>query len=714
MQSFWSELKRRNVVRVAIAYTLIAWVALQVIDFALEIISAPHWILQVCALLAAIGFPAVLIFAWVYEVTPEGIKRETEVDRSQSIAPQTGRRLDRAIMAILVLVVLTLGLRMLLGPGGTGPQADTEESRAASIAVLPFEDYSENKDQEYFSRGIAEEILNLLAKTNSLRVAARTSSFAFAGGETDIRDIGRKLEVATVLEGSVRKAGPTIRITAQLIDVDSGYHLWSETYDRNYTDIFRIQDEIAASIIASLRVHLLGDEKSQVVSERAADVDAYSAYLIGRERMALRTREDIEAARAQFEAALAIDADYAPAHVQLAHAWLLLEQDRFGGRDMDRELVDAAVNPHLARALALAPDLPEAIAVQGFQHLRRFRFADAATAFDRAIELNPNYALAYLWRADTAYEQGRYLDMLADKERAYRLDPMSLEISADLAYEYRSFGRPQDADRVIKRMFDLHPGHPLAYNAALDNLDAMGHEAEAALLAEKALAEHPDDANLREWLAYMLLEIDLVDEAVALGVDRASFLALLEAGRYAEAKTVLERNLQGENTEQDWLRYARAYYEVTEGEQAQPKLAELMAQTIAKFEADKVPWKSRCNAWLAHDLRKAGYEADAETVLDVCRKRFAQRLEAGYLCPCEWFALVVFTILDDQIDLAVQRAEKWLDDGDSASFLEIAPEISRLASRPEYPELVRRNHEEVMREREHYLAAHRIAPASGE
>jgi len=341
MGSFWNELKRRNVVRVAVAYVLVAWVGLQVVDFALEIISAPHWILQISALLAAIGFPAVLVFAWVYEVTPEGVKRETEVDRSKSIAPQTGRKLDRAIIGILVLVVITLCVRLFIMPGVTPSAPVAENAGGASIAVLPFEDYSENKDQEYFSKGIAEEILNLLAKTNSLRVAARTSSFAFASDDTDIRDIGRKLDVATVLEGSVRKAGPTIRITAQLIDVDSGYHLWSETYDRDFTDIFRIQDEIAASIIGSLKEHLLGVDDVAVVSERSANVDAYSAYLIGRERMALRTREDIVAGREQFEVALAIDPDFAPAHVQLAHAWLLLEQDRFGGKDLDRATVDA-------------------------------------------------------------------------------------------------------------------------------------------------------------------------------------------------------------------------------------------------------------------------------------------------------------------------------------------------------------------------------------
>ncbi|MDH4124236.1 MAG: hypothetical protein OEW64_00710 [Gammaproteobacteria bacterium] len=704
MGSFWNELKRRNVVRVAVAYALVAWVALQVIDFALEVISAPHWILQVSALLAGIGFPAVLVFAWVYEVTPEGLKLEKEVKREVSIAQQTGRKLDRAIIGILVLVVVTLGLRLFVFPDDNAIRSDADRSGVESIAVLPFEDYSENRDQEYFSKGIAEEILNLLAKTNSLRVAARTSSFAFAGDDTDIREIGRKLQVSTVLEGSIRKAGPTVRITAQLIDVDSGYHLWSETYDRDFVDIFKIQDEIAASIINSLKVHLLGDDSTPVVSERAANVDAYSAYLIGRERMSLRTQQDIIAAREQFEEALQIDPDYAPAHVQLAHAWLLLEQDRFGGADMDRSLVDAAVNPHLSRALELAPDLPEAVAVLGFQHLRRFRYAEAAAAFDRALTLNPNYALAYNWRADTAYEQGRFLDMLADKERAYALDPMSLEISADLAYEYRSFGRPDDADRVIKRMFDLHPGHVLAYQAALDNLDAMGHESEAALLAEQAIAAHPDDANFKDWLAYMLLEMGLLDETIAIGLDEPNFTAFMLQGRNADAKLVIDRQLRESNPSERWLLNASFYSEIVDGAAGRPQRAALMARLIAKLDAEKRPWKNRCAPWFADSLQQAGFNDEADIILDVCRQRYGQRLEAGYLCPCEWFGLVVFTLLDNDIDLAVQRTEKWLDDGDSASFVKILPVFKRLADRPEYASLLARNDAEVARERAHYLA----------
>ena len=334
--SLWNELKRRNVVRVGAAYILVAWIVLQVLDFTLDVIDAPNWIMQLLVVIAAVGLVGVSIFAWVFEMTPEGLKLERDVDRSTSITAETGRKLNLVIIGTLVAAVALLGYRQFMAPEPSAPVAEPQvasepapdvaedEADIPSIAVLPFEDFSEAGDQEYFSKGIAEEMLNLLAKTDALRVAARTSSFALAGSGADIREIGEKLDVETVLEGSIRKAGDQIRITAQLIKVDDGYHLWSETYDRRYEDIFQIQDEIAASIMSSLRVHLLGEAEERMHVAVAGNMEAYSAYLIGRERMALRTEEDLKAALEQFEKAIALDPNYAPPRVQFAHALSLI------------------------------------------------------------------------------------------------------------------------------------------------------------------------------------------------------------------------------------------------------------------------------------------------------------------------------------------------------------------------------------------------------
>ncbi len=275
MGSFWSELKRRNVVRVGIAYCAAGWVAIQIASVLFPLFGAPTWILKVVTTLVFLGFPLALVFAWAFELTPQGLKRTDDVPREVS-TPRTGRRLDFLIIGVLAVAVALFALdkfvwdtgspavRSRAGGASVEPAPQASGGTRNSIAVLPFVNMSNDPEQEYFSDGIAEELLNALSRIKALKVAARTSAFSFKGKDVDLRDVGHKLNVATVLEGSVRKAGERLRITAQLIDVETGYHLWSETYDRELTDIFAIQDDITSRIVSALQVHLDGGVPSPV------------------------------------------------------------------------------------------------------------------------------------------------------------------------------------------------------------------------------------------------------------------------------------------------------------------------------------------------------------------------------------------------------------------------------------------------------------------
>lgn len=705
MSKLWNELKRRNVVRVGVAYALLAWLALQVLDFALDLIEAPNWVMQLLVVLAIVGLPAVLLFAWVFELTPEGIKRESEINRGESIAARTGQKLNFLIIAVLAVAVIVLGYREYAGRGSAPVETASQAQApvATSIAVLPFEDYSEAGDQGHFSKGIAEEILNLLAKTNELHVAARTSSFSFAGSDEDIRSIGQKLDVGTVLEGSIRKAGPTIRITAQLINVEDGYHIWSETYDRDYEDIFRIQDEIAASIMSSLRVHLLGEQAIAQVSQRAEDMEAYSAYLIGRERMALRTKEDLEAARAQFEKSLELDPSYVPAMVQLAHTWLLLEQEQFGGRDIKASDVDEVVSPLLERAIELAPDLAEAVSVKGFHDLRRYRYEQARESFDRALKLNPNDAQTYSWRAEIAYKDKRYLDMLADKEKAYALDPMSLQISSDLAAEYRNFWRPQDAERVIERMFDLHPDHPLAYQAAAGNLFNHGRYGEGMLMLEKAMAANPGNEMFQNWHPFGLVFLGLFDAAMSVGDNEVKLFTAIAMEDFERAERLLDEGVSGDDADR-YYGYGRWLYSMHDGENAMDRLARMVQLDIAKLDERGVPWQESCFLYLINELRMLDENDKTETMMAECHKVMEERFRAQYLCPCSWGNVVKYTILDGRLEEAMQRADQWLRNGDSDVIFHLDPIFNQLSREPGYDDLVARNAAQVQRQRNIYLA----------
>ncbi|MDH5622278.1 MAG: adenylyl cyclase, partial [Gammaproteobacteria bacterium] len=306
--SLFQELKRRNVFRVAVAYIIVAWLLLQVADTLGPALRLPEWFQSGVAFVVILGFLPAVIFAWAFELTPEGVKREREVDRSQSITPQTGQKLNFAIIALLALAVVYFAVDKFVLTDAPGTATSTvQRSVNPSIAVLPFVNMSDDQSNEYFADGITEELLNLLAKIPELDVTSRSSAFAFKGKDIDIPTVAGKLNVDHVLEGSVRKSGVTVRITAQLIEAGTDKHMWSETYDRELTDIFAIQDEIAKEVVDVLQVTLLG----KAPESRATDAEAYSLYLEGLHYLELDGEDDWRKAQLLFEDALQIDPSYA-------------------------------------------------------------------------------------------------------------------------------------------------------------------------------------------------------------------------------------------------------------------------------------------------------------------------------------------------------------------------------------------------------------------
>ena len=296
--SLFTELRRRNVIRVAAAYLVAAWLVAQIAELALDSFGTPDWVMKTILFMLAMGLPFAIIFAWAFELTPEGIKREKDVDRSESITQQTGRKLNYTIIgALTVALVLSIATRgVQFGAEESVEQPEAVADTDKSIAVLPFVNMSDDPDNEYFSDGISEELLNVLVKVEGLRVASRTSSFSFKGKDTPIPDIAEALKVEHVLEGSVRKAGDTVRITAQLIDVKTDSHLWSETYDRKLEDVFVIQDEISAHIVEALRVALGAGEVAQTSGRPTDNLQAYEDYLRGRHFWQRRGGDNIQKA----------------------------------------------------------------------------------------------------------------------------------------------------------------------------------------------------------------------------------------------------------------------------------------------------------------------------------------------------------------------------------------------------------------------------------
>jgi TolB-like protein len=427
--SFFGELKRRNVFRMGIAYIVVAWVLLQAIDFGLDIISAPNWVMQVFFLASIVGLPVVLIFAWVFEMTPEGLKRESEIDPSQSITHSTGRKLDRTIISFLaVAVVLLLAERFIMQEVTPEPaslaEAAVEQAKVAvtpadsslrSVAVLPFVNMSSDPEQEYFSDGLSEELLNRLAQNEQLRVAARTSSFQFKGQNQDISEIGQQLKVDHVLEGSVRKSANRLRITAQLIQVESGYHLWSETYEREINDIFAIQDDIALAISKALEAELDATLASTRHEQPTENLEAYQIYLQARYLLAKRGEPNMLEAHKLFESALDLDPAFSKAWSGLAYNLALLPQY---GKTISPNDAWEQIKMATEQALRYDPNNAEAYAALGRIN-QRDNFHVIGKLFAKAYELAPN-------NADVVNFYGDFLMQVGDFEAAERMEKRPL------------------------------------------------------------------------------------------------------------------------------------------------------------------------------------------------------------------------------------------------------------------------------------------------
>lgn len=518
--NFLKELRRRNVFKVSVAYAIVAWLLIQVASITFPALHLPAWAITLVTVLVLFGFPIALLLAWAFELTPEGVKSTHQASTSEAIANTAGRKFDFIIIGLLLVAVIMMALDNYVWIEEDSPAesntitktvleekiepADVEDRK--SVAVLPFANRSAEKKDAYFADGLHDDLLTHLSKINDMKVISRTSVMQYRNTEKSMKVIGDELDVATLLEGGVQRAGNQIRINVQLIDANTDEHLWAEIYDRELTavNIFAIQSEIASAIANALRATLSVEERQRIAAVPTKNLAAYDAYLIGKQRMRIRTSGALAAALEYFQRAVELDSGFALAHVGLADAYQL----QIGYSGVSPELANAKAEIAINKALALDDKLGEAYASMGLLKRDKGDYSDSEAAFKQALLLNPNYATAYQWYWGLLGELGRYEEASHLIEKALALDPLSPVINTNAASDYISEGRYEEAMMQFEKLIEIYPASPLGYSGkARIYRSVYARLDKAEPLLRKTISLDPNSPMQRLFLSALYLNL---------------------------------------------------------------------------------------------------------------------------------------------------------------------------------------------------------------
>jgi TolB-like protein/Tfp pilus assembly protein PilF len=570
IDNFFTELKRRNVYKATVAYLVASWLLIQIATQVFPFFEIPNWAVRLVVLLLILGFPAALIFSWAFEITPEGIKRESEIGPGKSVTRKTGRKLV-GLTVVLAVVAASLLVFQLVRPKAE-PQKSVAtqplgEAKAApisskSVAVLAFDNLSDDKGSEYFSDGISEELLTVLQKIPGLHVAARTSAFSFKGKNATAQEIGEKLGVAHLVEGSVRKAGDVVRIAARLTQANTGEEQWSENYTRNLKDVFAVQTELAQTIVEQLRGQLTGGAanpiaKADIQAEvRAAakggteNVEAHEAYLQGRFFINRHSEKETDQARAAFERAVQLDPRFALAWAGLAHAhvWDCNYATEGGQKGFNAHL--AAAREAVEKALAIEPDLPEALSARVLIETNfDYNWKGAAETLRKALALAPQDPALLMEAGNLAQARSEMTQAIEFFRRAVASDPVNAQALAFLATGLSAVGRQEEARTEYARVIELNPSAPNSHAGVGLTYLLQGKFEEAAVAAQKDAADYARllIVSCARWGQKRVSESDA---ALAELIARVS-----ETGAYQIAEVYAYRNDKDHAFE--WLERAR-------------------------------------------------------------------------------------------------------------------------------------------------------------
>jgi len=717
--SLYTELKRRNVFRVAIAYLAGAWLLTEVAGTLFPAFGVPDWSLRFVVIVFALGFVPALIISWAYEMTPEGLKREKDVVRDESITHFTAKRLDGITIGLIVVALLFIVAdRFWLSPKiaeqpaapaevatddvlTSAPEPAEFQNLPNSIAVLPFANRSANPDDAYFVDGIHDDLLTHISKIGAIKTISRTSVMRYRDSDKSIPEIAAELGVSTILEGGVQRAAAQIRINVQLIDARSDEHLWAEIYDRQLSaeNIFAIQSEISRAISEALQIVLSPAEQQRIQAIPTESIEAYEAYLLGKQRMARRSVDSLEDAVKYLTEAVEIDPQFALAWSALGDTYLL--QRQHSGVSEHELLLNAQTA--IDKALEIDSKLGEAYTSLG---MLRYGFDDekgAEQAYRKAIELVPNYSVTYHWYSILLYDQGRHKEAFEIISVAAQLDPMSPIIKQNLARSLRSEGRNEEALEELKKAIEIDPAFAGAYDSmATIDYQVFNRMAGAAQGYVKCIQLDPDSAFCYIELGQLYLELGVPDRTGIL-VDRSRELA--PDGLSSHWGELLLRVFQGDTHGIDDNVNGVLKYHGKGFWTAQFSVAQLRNRSIASGQYEQAldvysttypelldnPGLTigldnyRAAIDLALVLQKTGEWAKANDLLDQCHDFIRERPRLGYWGGY-WISDVLILALKGEKKEALSALRHGVDEGWRSMwwyYLRHDPNLDSIRGEPE-------------------------------
>jgi len=707
------ELRRRNIFRVASVYALTAWMIIRVAIAFETTLGLPDWFDTLITTLSIIGFPVAVILAWAFELTPKGVKRTESVDKGDSIALDTGRKLN-IVLAVSLIIALSFIVFDIFNPrdsAKSGKRVATDVSER-SIAVLPFADLSPESDQEYFSDGISEELLNVLAQVPDLQVAGRTSSFAFKGKNQDLREIGSILDVAHILEGSVRKAGEKIRVTAQLIKVSDGYHIWSSNYDGDLSDIFKVQDEISQAILSELMPQLLGEDKTLTLALKAprAALGAYDLYLVSKQYARGGTYEDYKTASDALDQALLIDPQYVPALAWRGYYEIVLSDAPGFQGTTPLNIASERALKWINKAIELDPNSADALFARATLYSTHSDTTQKAEAdYRHALQIKPNFPIAKNDLAVLLESEFKFDEAFKLFQEALSHDPALVDANFNLFQGFFWLSRFDEAQNVLDKWSKVSPEDETLQRLEANFAFDTGQMAKGIKLARALEAKTPDTPLLTRFLTLGLFELGENEAVLESSYTDLNPFALQRLGRADEALTLANKNIierpDFTSSQQSYIDFLfmrgqwetlSNYYDRTYG-------------SVAAFsESDAYPPFEKVAAALIETEH-----AQASEIMLAARAHIDRQRKSQISLSILDIEESVLLILEDKQSDALDTLETAFSKGSYDFGIKLNPVYARLEGRPRFETLKLKTLKAINREREKLNLTETTLPERG-